>query len=34
MRDIAWPLIAYIAEGRPIKEAEAAAIIDALRRKQ
>lgn len=31
MSDPAWPLIAHIADGRPIKEAEAVAIIEALR---
>lgn len=31
-QDPAWPIIAYIADGRCITEAEAAAIVDALRR--
>lgn len=29
--DIAWPLIRHVAEGWPISEKEAAAIVDALR---
>lgn len=31
MTDIAWPLIAYIADGRRITEAEAATMVEALR---
>lgn len=31
MTDIAWPLIAYIADGRRITEAEAATMVDAIR---